>query len=106
GPINKAGSRSRSTYPESFPARNRNPTSVILRKRWGREQSSTVWKDCYRKNLPKEVLRRLLHKNKNHPTRRKKRNKAPKTKSSRVSKNPSESSVVSHTTDSTKMCAQ
>ena len=45
---------------------------------------------CSRKNLPREPLRHLLHKTKNRRSPRKKRNKAPKRKSSAGSKNPSE----------------
>ena len=104
--ITKGGLRSHLTCQENFRAQSRSRTSPTLPKRWEREPSSAVWKGSYRKNLPKEVPKRLPHKNKNHQTLRKKRNKVPKTKSSGDCKNRSESSVVSHTTDSTKMCAQ
>jgi len=88
-PITKAGLRSHSTCQENFRAQSRSRTSPTLPKRWEREPSSAVWKGSYRKNLPKEVPKRLPHKNKNHQTLRKKRNKVPKTKSSRDCKNRS-----------------
>src|SRR5438552_9034508 len=88
-PITKAGLRSHLTCQENFRAQSRSRTSPTLPKPWEREPSSAVWKGSYRKNLPKEVPKRLPHKNKNHQTLRKKRNKVPKTKSSRDSKNRS-----------------
>src|SRR5207237_10542886 len=74
---------------ENVRVQSRSRTSPTLHKRCEREPSSAVWKGSYRKNLPKEVPKRRPHKNKNHQTLRKKRNKVPKTKSSRDCKNRS-----------------
>jgi hypothetical protein len=93
-PMIKAGLRCRSISPASCLARSPSPTSATLPARWGRAPLSAVWKDCSRRNLPKEALRRLLHRDNNHLSLRKKRKKVQKTKSFASSKNASGSKAL------------